>query len=242
MAEGDARVRDPKAGVSDLPVRLVSGIVLAGVSGAALWLGGWYWIGLVVLFALIVILEWNAIVRRFGVSAFAEILWLFFGAAYVSAAGLAMVQVRLSYSALEVFLVFLTPVVAVDVGAYFVGRAVGGPKIAPKISPSKTWAGLIGGAIAASIVAVGNQLGGIGPAVSADLNATVLLLAVLAGTLIAVIAQAGDFFESWMKRRAKVKDSSNFIPGHGGFFDRLDGFLAVFFVLFVVAVAPGLLS
>ncbi|MEM8724249.1 MAG: phosphatidate cytidylyltransferase [Pseudomonadota bacterium] len=57
-----------------------------------------------------------------------------------------------------------------------------------------------------------------------------------------MIAQAGDFFESWMKRRAGVKDSSRLIPGHGGFFDRLDGFLAVFFVLFVVAVAPNLLG
>ena len=63
-----------------------------------------------------------------------------------------------------------------------------------------------------------------------------------AGVVIAVLAQTGDFFESWMKRRAGVKDSSNLIPGHGGVFDRADGFLAVFFVLFVVAVVPGLLG
>ena len=63
--------------------------------------------------------------------------------------------------------------------------------------------------------------------------------AVVAGVLIAVLAQGGDFFESWMKRRAGVKDSSNLIPGHGGVFDRLDGFIAVFFVLFLLAFVPA---
>ncbi|PKP61493.1 MAG: phosphatidate cytidylyltransferase, partial [Alphaproteobacteria bacterium HGW-Alphaproteobacteria-9] len=73
-------------------------------------------------------------------------------------------------------------------------------------------------------------------------NALSIGFAVLAGVLIAVLAQAGDFFESWMKRRAGVKDSGTLIPGHGGLFDRLDGFLAVFFVLFVIATVPTLLG
>ena len=149
---------------------------------------------------------------------------------------------RISYSALEVALVFIAPIIAVDVGAYFAGRTIGGPKIAPSISPSKTWAGLGGGAVAASIVALAIELTGFGPAASSQFRINGLLLAFAAGTLIAVIAQIGDFFESWMKRRAGVKDSSNLIPGHGGFFDRVDGFLSVFFVLFVVAVAPNLLG
>ena len=66
-----------------------------------------------------------------------------------------------------------------------------------------------------------------------------ILSAALTGAVVAVIAQTGDFFESWMKRRAGVKDSSRLIPGHGGVFDRLDGFLAVFFVLFLTAVVPA---
>jgi phosphatidate cytidylyltransferase len=67
-------------------------------------------------------------------------------------------------------------------------------------------------------------------------------MAAVGGVLIAVIAQGGDFFESWMKRRAGVKDSGHLIPGHGGLFDRLDGFIAVFFVLFVIASVPALLG
>jgi len=230
------------AGMSDLLVRFVSAVTMAGSAFIALWLGGWFWIAFVVLLAGVVLWEWNNIVKAFGASAVGELLWLFGGAAYVCAAALAMVQVRISYSALEVALVFMLPIIAVDVGAYFAGRAIGGPKIAPSISPSKTWAGLAGGALAASVVALAHELAGFGPAASAQFSVMGLLLAVVAGTLIAVIAQAGDFFESWMKRRAGVKDSSRLIPGHGGFFDRLDGFLAVFFVLFIVAVGPNLLG
>ncbi|MDJ0644148.1 MAG: phosphatidate cytidylyltransferase [Erythrobacter sp.] len=228
--------------MGDLSVRLVSALVMVGIAALALWLGGWFWIAFIVVIASVVVWEWNGLVKGFAVSPVGEILWLFGGAAYICAAALAMVQVRISYTALEVALVFMLPVIAVDVGAYFAGRTIGGPKIAPAISPSKTWAGLGGGALAASLVAVAIELSGFGPAASAEFSVSGLLLAVLAGGLIAIIAQAGDFFESWMKRRAEVKDSSRLIPGHGGFFDRLDGFLAVFFVLFVVAVGPDLLG
>ncbi|TRD10457.1 phosphatidate cytidylyltransferase [Erythrobacter insulae] len=237
----DASARLAK-GVSDLPVRLVSGIVMVLIVSAALWLGGWWWVGFVALLAGLVLWEWNRLVRAFGTSALAEVTWLFFGAAYVSAAALALIQVRMSYGPLEVLLVFLAPVVAVDVGAYFMGRAIGGPKIAPSISPSKTWAGLCGGALAASALGIGIELTDFGPAAQDGFAWFNLATAMIAGTLIAVLAQTGDFFESWMKRRAKVKDSSNLIPGHGGVFDRADGFLAVFFVLFVVAVAPAFLG
>lgn len=237
MADGDPR------GVSDLPLRVVSAIVMIAVSGLALWLGGWVWTGFVVLVAGLVLWEWNALVRAARISPIAEITWLFFGAIYVCGAGLAMIQVRMSFDALGVALGFILPIIAVDVGAYFSGRAIGGPRIAPRLSPSKTWAGLGGGALAASLVTLANELLDHGPsAVSPGYSAMSLVGAVIAGILIAVIAQAGDFFESWMKRRARVKDSSALIPGHGGVFDRVDGFLSVFFLLFVVAVAPGLLG
>ncbi|MEM9501175.1 MAG: phosphatidate cytidylyltransferase [Pseudomonadota bacterium] len=227
---------------SDLPVRFASAVVMVAISALLLWLGGWFWIGFVVLLAGMVLWEWNGIVRAFSVSALAEILWLFAGAAYICAAALAMIQIRISYGMLEVMLVFILPIIAVDVGAYFAGRTIGGPKIAPNISPSKTWAGLAGGAVAASAVAVTLELIGYGPVASPEFNMLGIAMAVVAGTVIAVIAQTGDFFESWMKRRAGLKDSSSLIPGHGGVFDRLDGFIAVFFVLFVVAVVPDLLG
>ena len=119
-------------------------------------------------------------------------------------------------------------VVLVDVGAYFAGRTIGGPKIAPAISPSKTWAGLLGGVIGATIALI--VYFGLGGAAAGYRNFSGLPMVIELlpfGAAIAVVAQIGDFFESWLKRRAGVKDSSNLIPGHGGVLDRIDGLLAV---------------
>lgn len=244
-----------KQAVSDLPVRLGSAIVMLVISAGALWLGGWFWTGFVGVLALGVLWEWNRLVSRFGVSGVAETVWFFAGVIYIGGAGLAMLALRngaqflpvdgqsLGYAPVEVLVGYILPIVAVDVGAYFTGRAIGGPKIAPRISPSKTWAGLAGGAMGAGLVAIGNELADFGPAAgSPGYDAASLALALAAGALIAVLAQSGDFFESWMKRRAGMKDSSSLIPGHGGLFDRLDGFLAVFFMLFVIALGLRLLG
>lgn len=227
----------------ELAVRAASAVVMLLVAGAALWLGGWWWIGFVALLACGVLWEWNRLVGAFGIKPIGEMAWLFCGAIYVTAAGLAMIQVRLNFPAPAVLAAFIAPIIAVDVGAYFAGRAIGGPKIAPRISPSKTWAGLLGGALGAGLVGAGIEVADIGPgAVAPGYTIGAVALALLAGLFIAIIAQAGDFFESWMKRRAGVKDSSGLIPGHGGLFDRLDGFLAVFFVLFVVDALNKLLG
>ncbi len=244
-----------KQAVSDLPVRLGSAIVMLVISAGALWLGGWFWTGFVGVLALGVLWEWNRLVSRFGASNIAETLWFFGGVIYIGGAALAMLALRngaqflpvngqsLGYGPFEVLIGYIAPIIAVDAGAYFAGRAIGGPKIAPKISPSKTWAGLAGGALAAGLVGLGIELADFGPAAgSPGYDMVSLALALAAGLLIAVVAQTGDFFESWMKRRAGMKDSSNLIPGHGGLFDRLDGFLAVFFVLFVIALGLRLLG
>ncbi len=230
-------------GMSDLLVRFVSAVAFAGLAFIALWLGGWFWVGFVVLLAGLVLWEWNGIVSRFGIAPMSEIAWQFVGALYVGAASLAMIQVRFTYELWAVVIAFVLPIIAVDVGAYFVGRAVGGPRIAPSVSPSKTWAGFAGGAIAAGIVCAIAEVMDIGPgAFDRGYNTTGLGLALVTGLAIAVLAQLGDFFESWMKRRADVKDSSNLMPGHGGIFDRLDGFIAVFFVLFLAAVIPSYMA
>lgn len=105
---------------------------------------------------------------------------------------------------------------ATDTGAYFAGRAIGGPKLIPSISPNKTWAGLIGGMICAALV------GWLIARIDAAWPATVL--AGLAA-VVAVVSQAGDFFESGVKRHFGVKDTGSLIPGHGGALDRLDGLL-----------------
>lgn len=105
---------------------------------------------------------------------------------------------------------------ATDICAYFAGRAIGGPKLAPRISPNKTWAGLAGGV-------VGAELLGALTAWWFDLGTPFLEL----GGLMGIIAQGGDLYESWLKRRAGVKDSGTILPGHGGALDRLDGLLPV---------------
>ena len=112
----------------------------------------------------------------------------------------------------------LSLVWATDIGAYFAGRSIGGPKLAPKVSPSKTWAGLGGGVLAALILGF----------VLHRFSGLPIQLAAASG-LLAVAAQLGDLLESAMKRRAGVKDSGTLLPGHGGVMDRLDG---------VVAAAP----
>jgi phosphatidate cytidylyltransferase len=105
---------------------------------------------------------------------------------------------------------------ATDIFAYFAGRSIGGPKLAPRISPNKTWAGLAGGV-------VGAEIAGALAAYWFDLGTPFLEL----GGLMALFAQGGDLYESWLKRRAGVKDSGTILPGHGGALDRLDGLLPV---------------
>ncbi|MEX1153233.1 phosphatidate cytidylyltransferase [Parvibaculum sp.] len=119
---------------------------------------------------------------------------------------------------LAAILWLLATVWAIDIGAYFAGRFIGGPKLAPRISPKKTWAGLIGGMMGAAMVGMGTSLW-------IGLGSPVLLA--LIGVGMTVIEQAGDFFESALKRRAGVKDSGTLIPGHGGILDRVDGLVAV---------------
>jgi phosphatidate cytidylyltransferase len=130
-------------------------------------------------------------------------------------------------------LVFWAMVVtwATDIFAYFAGRGIGGPKLAPRISPNKTWAGLGGGIIGAALA---GALAAYGFALGAPF--------LYVGGLLGMVAQGGDLFESWLKRRADVKDSGTLLPGHGGVLDRLDGLLPVViatFVLLIWGLAPA---
>ena len=115
---------------------------------------------------------------------------------------------------------------ATDIFAYFAGRSIGGPKLAPRVSPNKTWAGLFGGIIGAAIF-------GWFAAGWFDLGMPFDVL----GAPMAVLAQAGDLYESWVKRRAGVKDSGTILPGHGGVLDRLDGLLPVIVATLVLLMA-----
>lgn len=224
---------EPQPKKSELTVRLASAVVMVGVAGTALWLGGWWWTAFLLAVALGVLREWWGLIAEFQISPAIRGVWIVAGIGYLGLAAFVLIGLRTEALSFSILLTLLAAVVATDVGAYFAGRAIGGPKIAPKISPSKTWAGLAGAIIGAGLAVF---VGGTWPGLPMeDLPAAFLI-----GLFIAITAQTGDFFESWMKRRAGVKDSGNLIPGHGGLFDRVDGLLAVLFVLGILNLTSRL--
>jgi phosphatidate cytidylyltransferase len=145
-----------------------------------------------------------------------------FGLLYCGLPVLALVWMRSRALGLEAVIFLMLCVWATDVCAYFAGRAIGGPKLAPAISPNKTWAGAIGGIIGAMAVAGGAAMAWL----SAMQGSKAWLFVALAGAF-AAMSVLGDLFESWLKRRAGVKDSGHLLPGHGGVLDRLDGLVPV---------------
>lgn len=241
MAGVDRRVR----GSSDLGVRTVSAVVMVVVAGVAIWFGGLVFTLFAVLIGLAVLAEWIGLTRAFARSTVAKVLWALGGLVYIGVAVHALAFLNATPERLVSLLSVIGAVIATDIGAYFTGRTFGGPKIAPRISPSKTWSGLVGGMVGAAAVVVlaehFSYLAGRAMGVCTTAGGCVpnYAMAALAGAIVAIVAQTGDFFESWMKRRAGVKDSGSLIPGHGGLFDRVDGLLAVLFVL-GLAVSPVL--
>ncbi|PAX09793.1 phosphatidate cytidylyltransferase [Sphingomonas lenta] len=151
------------------------------------------------------------------------------GVIYCGLPVLALVILRREEAGLVLALWSLALVWATDIGAFFAGRTLGGPKLAPRISPSKTWSGLLGGvALAAALGALLHMRAGLPFRLAA------------ATPLLAVLAQLGDLFESSLKRRAGVKDSGHILPGHGGVLDRLDGVVPVAPVAMLLVLLPGL--
>ena len=158
-------------------------------------------------------------------------LWIAGGIPYAGALGLAPIVLRSDREDGFLAVIFLFAVVwTTDIAAYFIGRAAGGPKLVPQVSPNKTWSGAIGGTLAAVVVALALAK----TAALAGLFAIAMLAIVLS-----VFAQAGDVFESFLKRRFGAKDSSHLIPGHGGLMDRLDGFVTASVVATAIGLARG---
>jgi len=166
-------------------------------------------------------------------------LWSAFGIPYIAGSGFALVYLRAlpDHGAALVYYV-LAVVWGTDIGAYVAGRLIGGPKLAPKISPKKTWAGLFGGMALAALL---------GYSVAVGFGSTQPALGVAIALMLAVVAQGGDLFKSSFKRKAGVKDSSQLIPGHGGVLDRIDGLIfAVIVLVLLIGVSqvqpapPGL--
>lgn len=157
-------------------------------------------------------------------------VWAVGGFLYAAAAQVASILVRLDPDkGLSALILVLLVVWATDIGGYFAGRAIGGPKLWPRVSPKKTWAGAIGGFLASLLVAIGFS--------ASDLGKTLPL--VILAAMLSVAAQFGDLFESAIKRRFGVKDSGHIIPGHGGVMDRLDGFVAAIVLAAIFGVLRG---
>ena len=209
--------------MNELLVRTISGALMIALALAAAAAGGYVFAVFVALAATAIYYEWTRLVRGWGFS------WNVAGFIYGLLPALALLWIRdRSDDKLALLLWVFIVTWATDIGAYFVGRALGRRKLAPSISPGKTVEGLLGGAAIAAIL-------GAAWAAFTGLNPSLFLLA----PLFAFAAQAGDLFESWMKRQAGVKDSGNWLPGHGGVLDRLDGLVPVA-ILTALAELSGL--
>ncbi|QDP18624.1 phosphatidate cytidylyltransferase [Sphingomonas xanthus] len=202
--------------MSDLSKRSLVGVMMIAVALVAALLGGWPFAILAATGATIMYVEWSRIVTGWGLG------WKVLGFVYCLLPALALLWVRERAefdgvgSGFDLLIWVFLVTWATDIGAYFAGRAIGGPKLAPSISPNKTIAGLAGG-VAAATLAAGSW------ALAASLPGALLWLA----APFAIASQMGDLFESGLKRRAGVKDSGTWLPGHGGLLDRLDGLVPV---------------
>ena len=200
----------------NLQARLVTALVLAPIVLAIVAVGGWMYNALILVAAVIVAMEWEGIVTTsLDEPKLPEQIkkWRVAGVIYAAFFGTAAIYLRDAEGGFGMVMFLLFVVWAMDIGAYFTGRFIGGPKVAPSISPKKTWSGLCGGVVASGFV---------GAVFSIFMSEVTLIGIVIIAMLLGLISQAGDFFESWVKRRFGVKDSGTLLPGHGGLMDRVD--------------------
>jgi phosphatidate cytidylyltransferase len=195
-----------------------------------MWLGGWPWRLVVGALAVLVAVEWWRMWRhRPTAGALAA------GIAYVAVPTIALIWLRDDVLVGRANLIFTVLIVwASDVGAYVFGRLIGGPKLAPAISPGKTWSGALGGLLCAGLIGLAAVAMS-----SGSFAAGALARAMLVAGALGVVSELGDLFESGIKRHFGVKDSGGLIPGHGGLMDRLDGLIAAGPAACVLALALG---
>ncbi len=215
----------------DLGLRTVSALILGPIVVACVWWGGAIFAVVVGLATVGLAVEWLLLLGCGRRERRACLAWAAVGLGYVVIASAAFLWLRSAPDVGRANVLFLLVVVwSSDIGAYVVGRVIGGPRLAPRISPGKTWSGSAGGLLAA--VAAG-MLGAHLLANGSSWGAIAI------AALLGVVAQGGDLLESFVKRRLEVKDSGHLIPGHGGLFDRLDALLAVAPVAALLALILG---
>jgi phosphatidate cytidylyltransferase len=212
-------------------LRIGSAALLIPLAIGITYVGGWLFALFWVAAGLLTLAEWITVVSSANLgNPTGHRIWLAMGVLYSAAVAAPAIILRSDEQLGFIAIIFLFAIVwATDTAAYLIGRRVGGPKLAPPVSPSKTWSGassgLVAGMLAAALVAKATAL---------SPGALVML-----GVILSVCAQAGDLFESWVKRRFGAKDSGHLIPGHGGLMDRLDGFMAAALVAALIGVLRG---
>jgi len=209
----------------DLGVRIASALVLLPIGIGSIWAGGAVWLVCLTLIIAGLGIEW-ALLWRARTRPQTGQAMLPAGLVYIALTWLSLFILRGTEGGLANVLFLMAVVWAGDIGAYAAGRAIGGPRLAPSVSPGKTWSGAIGGtlcAIAAGLAVARQHLP----------QAALLALG------LSVVAQVGDLLESAVKRHFGAKDSGKLIPGHGGLLDRLDGVLAASPAALAVSLATG---
>ena len=198
-------------------MRFLSASVMVILVLATIRMGFPYFEALIAIIGLIAIIEWYNLILS-NRPKILNAIYMFLGILYIVLPCLILIWLRNS-SAYGVYFVlwFLVVIWSTDVGAYFFGKSIGGLKLAPKISPNKTWAGFFGGVCSAIIATLMFDF------FSLPLFGGRAFLLACVG--ISIVGQVGDLFESWCKRRLGVKDSGKIIPGHGGILDRVDSIL-----------------
>jgi phosphatidate cytidylyltransferase len=216
---------------SNLTLRVISSGVLAPVALAATYVGGLTFALFWIAASAIVLWEWTRLVTGAGLRGFALIDWLAGGVAYAAVLLFAPLILRRDPTLGFTAMLFVFAIVWVtDIAAYFAGRAIGGPKLWPAVSPKKTWSGAIGGTL-------GGVAAGLLVVKLAGLVVAPMLVPVALG--LSVVAQMGDLLESAVKRHFGAKDAGHLIPGHGGLMDRLDGFLTAAAAAVMVGLLRG---
>lgn len=212
-----------------LRTRFLTAIIVAPISLLAIYIGGWLlWI-LMAIFFIISQKEWFDLAAKLPKR--------------TTIYPLGILYLCLCYGAFFLIsnnknieaLLLLVMVIASDVGAYFFGKIIGGPKMAKSISPNKTWAGLAGAMLCPAFIMVGFDLAYM--ADQHDFQAYYAVIYFVAGAFIGLCSQAGDILVSYMKRKAAVKDTGNILPGHGGVLDRIDSLLLASLAFFVIEYA-----
>jgi phosphatidate cytidylyltransferase len=213
----------------DLRLRVMSAAVLAPLALICIWVGNLAFGAMMLVATVGLLIEWRGMVR----AGQAGVAVLLAGGGYVLLAAAGLVWLRDAPDGRANLLFLLILVWASDIGAYAAGRAIGGPRLAPRISPGKTVSGAVGGLAAAVLVGLAAAL------LLAASHPAPLWRAGLIAAVLGVVAQAGDLGESFVKRRFGVKDSGRLIPGHGGLLDRLDALLAVALAASLLALMQG---